>query len=243
MLHSAIGTRAGSRAPGTIGRVAPLVLLDLDGTLTDSAPGILPAVAHAYRSLGLAVPPDDVLRGFIGPPITTSFGAHGVPPGRMDAAVAAYRAAYEAHGMSAAEVYPGIPDALRRLRAAGCRLVVATSKPEVYATRVCAGNGLAGLVDGLHGATLDESRSTKGLVVAAALRSAGPDVDAARTLMVGDREHDVRGAAEHGLRCLGVTWGYGGADELCRAGAVALVDAVAALPDAVLALLDPVAAG
>jgi phosphoglycolate phosphatase len=142
-------------------------------------------------------------------------------------------------------VFDGVPGALRALRDAGCTLAVATSKPEVYAQPICDRFGLAPLVDGVFGAPIDEATSTKADVIAKALASLGrvSPVDAAdgellgRTIMVGDREHDVHGAAEHGIDCLGVTWGYAAPGELDEAGAVGLVDDVANLADAVLARL------
>ncbi len=221
---------------------APLVLLDLDGTLMDSAPGIVASAAHAYRALGLSVPDAATLRSFVGPPITDSFPRHGVPPELLSETVRQYRAAFTAGGMYDNAVFDGIPAALRTLRDAGCTLAVATSKPEVYAVPICERFGLAPLVDAVFGAPLDEATSTKADVIAKALATLGrvSPVDAATdgpVLMVGDREHDVHGAAAHGIACLGVTWGYAGPGELEAAGAVALVDDVAAMADAVLARL------
>jgi phosphoglycolate phosphatase len=221
---------------------APLVLLDLDGTLMDSAPGIVASAAHAYRALGLPVPDAATLRSFVGPPITDSFPRHGVPPELLSETVRQYRAAFTAGGMYDNAVFDGIPAALRTLRDAGCTLAVATSKPEVYAVPICERFGLTPLVDAVFGAPLDEATSTKADVIAKALATLGrvSPVDAATdgpVLMVGDREHDVHGAAAHGIDCLGVTWGYAAPGELEGAGAVALVDDVAELADAVLARL------
>lgn len=213
----------------------PLVLLDLDGTLLDSGPGITSSAAHAYRTLDLPVPSAAELRTFVGPPIWDSFGRHGVPAARTSEAVAAYRAAFADGGMYDTTVYPGIPEALGRLRGAGVRLLVATSKPEVFAVPVCDRTGLTPLLDGVFGAPLDES-ATKADVVGRALASVGPGA-AGRALMVGDREHDVLGARVHGLSCLGVAWGYAPEGELEEAGAVAVVRAVDGLAPAVLGLL------
>lgn len=212
---------------------APLVLLDLDGTLLDSAPGITASVAAAYRDVGLPVPPEPVLRSFVGPPIWDSLRAHGVPAGRVDTVVEAYRTHFGATGMHDATVFEGITDVLHDLRAAGLRLLVATAKPEVFAVPICADLGLAPLVDGVFGAPLDESAS-KADVIARALASLPDAPDPAATLMVGDREHDVHGAAEHGVRCVGVTWGYAAPGELEAAGAVAVVATPGALRDEVL---------
>ena len=218
----------------------PLVLLDLDGTLIDSAPGIVASVAHAYGVLGLPVPAADVLRSFIGPPIATSFPAHGVPPERVAEAIAAYRAEYTRAGMRNQAVFDGIPGQLRRLREAGCVLAIATSKPEVFAHPIAEQFGFPDLVDGVFGASLDE-RGTKAGVIANALvalgRSVADAATAAPALMVGDREYDVAGAREHGIDCLGVTWGYALPGELEAAGCAAIIDDVGALAQTVLTLL------
>jgi phosphoglycolate phosphatase len=200
------------------------------------------SAAHAYRALGLPVPDAATLRSFVGPPITDSFPRHGVPPELLSETVRQYRAAFTAGGMYDNAVFDGVPAALRTLRDAGCTLAVATSKPEVYAVPICERFGLTSLVDAVFGAPLDEATSTKADVIAKALATLGrvSPVDAATdgpVLMVGDREHDVHGATAHGIDCLGVTWGYAAPGELEAAGAVALVDDVAALADAVLARL------
>ncbi len=220
------------------GPVTPLVLLDLDGTLVDSAPGIVASVAHAYRTLGLEVPDARTLRSFVGPPITDSFAAHGVPADRTDEAVAAHRAAYTTGGMDDVTVFAGVLDALAALRSAGCRLVVATSKPTVFARPICEHLGLSRYLDAVVGAPLDEHTSTKALVIADALAwAARADAPTAGVVMVGDREHDVHGAAAHGIECLGVAWGYAAPGELAAAGALDVVADAADLAPRVLEAL------
>jgi len=220
-----------------MGRVtSPLVLLDLDGTLTDSAPGITASIADTYRALGLPVPSAAALRSFVGPPITASFPAHGVPQDRVAEAVRQYRRVFVHRMISGNSVYVGIPEVLGELRAAGLRLVVATSKPELYARPICDAFGLTALVDGVFGAPLDEATSTKAQVIAAALAVHG---DAGPALMVGDREHDVLGARVHGIDTVGVTWGYAAPGELVSAGAAELVDSPAGLAAAVRRRLVP----
>ncbi|MFC8190430.1 HAD hydrolase-like protein [Cellulomonas sp. NPDC057328] len=208
----------------------PVVLLDLDGTLTDSYPGIAASVRAAYGALGLPTPDEPTLRRFVGPPLGDSFAAHGVPADRVPDAVAAYRTAYRGGLMWENHVYDGVPAQLAALTAAGVRLAVATSKPEVFAVPICAHLALDTHLELVAGAPLDVP-STKADVVAhalAALAATAP-VDPARTLMVGDREHDVAGAAAHGVACVGVAWGYGGEDELRRAGAAEVLHDVADL--------------
>ncbi len=212
-----------------------LVLLDLDGTLMDSAPGIVASAAHAFTALGLPVPDAATLRSFVGPPITESFPAHGVPPTRVAEAMAAYREEFTATGMWDNSVFDGIPAQLDLLRAHGCTLAVATSKPEVFAAPLVERFGLAPLVDSVFGAPLDE-QGTKADVIARALAvhgwAGGP------ALMVGDRRYDVVGAREHGIDTLGVTWGYPSDGELEEAGAVRVIHEVSDLATTALALLD-----
>ncbi|WP_251152200.1 HAD hydrolase-like protein [Cellulosimicrobium sp. Marseille-Q4280] len=222
-----------------------VVLLDLDGTLADSAPGIVASVRHAYAALGLAVPPDDVLRGFIGPPLDDTFPRHGVPVDQVGAAVAAYREVYAAGKLFDNALFPGIPASLTTLRDAGVRLALATSKPEPLARRIATHLGIDAFLDrgldDVFGATLDGTRRSKGDVIAHALAGlradAGlVDLTADAVVMVGDREHDVHGAAEHGIACVGVAWGYADPGELEAAGARAVVGSPAELVTTVLGL-------
>ena len=200
-------------------------LLDLDGCLTDSAPGILGSVSHALTVLGLPVPDD--LRSFLGPPLHASFARLGVPD--VEAAVAAYRERFTAVGITELSLYDGVPTALAALRADGWGLCLATSKPEVFARRVVASTEL--VLDELVGSELDGTRSAKAEVIAEALRRTGAAPD--RAVMVGDRAEDCRGAAACGIRFVGAGWGYGRPGELEEAGA----RAVAASPSELPALL------
>ncbi len=215
---------------------SPLVLLDLDGTLTDSGPGITSSVASAYAALGLPVPDAATLRSFVGPTINESFALHGIPEDRIDDAIAAYRDVYKVTGMWDNKVYDGIPEQLRALREAGCLLAVATKKPEHFAVPICERFGLTDLVDGVFGTPLDE-QTTKAEVIAKAIATLGWIPGTAPALMVGDRLHDVEGARVHGIDCLGVSWGYAAEGELERAGAVEVLDDVDSLAGRVLALL------
>lgn len=214
---------------------APLVLLDLDGTLTDSYPGIAASARVAFAALGLPVPDDVALRRFVGPPLAESFALFDVPAARVPDAIAAYRGYFRTTGMWENSVYDGVPAQLLALRDAGVRLAVATSKPEVFAGPICERFGLAPLLEGVFGAPLDHVPSSKATVVAAALAALRP---AGAVLMVGDREHDVHGARAHGVGCLGVAWGYAQAGELAAAGVLDVVDAPAGLAAAVLRHLD-----
>lgn len=189
---------------------APVALLDLDGTLADSAPGITRCVAHAFTALGLPVPPPDVLRGFVGPPLHASFARLGVP---ADAAVEAYRSRYRTLGITEQTRYDGVLGMLETLRSEGWVLALATSKPEVFARRIVVDLELAHLLEGVTGSELDGRRSRKGEVVAEALarlgRAPGGDV-----VLVGDRVEDAVGAGEQGIGFVGAGWGYAVPGEL-----------------------------
>ncbi|MGV0791110.1 HAD-IA family hydrolase [Mycolicibacterium sp. XJ1819] len=186
-----------------------LVLFDLDGTLTDSAQGIVASFRHALGSVGATVPDGDLAAMIVGPPMHHTLRGLGLGE-RADAAIAAYRADYRARGWAINRVFDGIGELLVDLRAAGVRLAVATSKAEPTAQRILAHFGLDQHFEVIAGASVDGSRATKADVVAHALAQLEPLPD--RVLMVGDRSHDVEGAAEHGIDTVVVGWGYGRAD-------------------------------
>jgi phosphoglycolate phosphatase len=216
-----------------------LVLFDLDGTLVDSAPGIWASVRVATAALGLPPPTPEQLRAMVGPPLQDGFAqVVGVRPDDVPRAVAAYRSHYAAGALLDVTVHDGVADLLDALRAAGAVLAVATSKPEPFAVRVLEHTGLLGYFATVHGATLDGAVRHKHEVVAAALAAHPSGRD---PVLVGDRAHDVLGAAAHGLPCIGAGWGPAPAGELFAAGATVVVDAPAAVPAALDAIVrgDP----
>ena len=203
-----------------------IILFDLDGTLTDSAPGILNSVRYACRKLGLEVPGEATLRKFLGPPLIESFRTLlGLNDADAERALAAFREYFPETGIFENEVYPGIPVLLADLKAAGKTVIIATSKPEAFAKRIMEHFHLAQYCDFICGATLDETRTDKAEVIAYALETAGI-TDKSDVVMVGDREHDVLGAKRNGLPCIGAVYGYGTAEELTAAGAAALAQTV-----------------
>lgn len=212
------------------------VLLDLDGTLTDSAPGIVASLRTGFTDAGFAVPSDEILRSFVGPPLGASMARVGLTGDDAAAAIAAYRRDFELHGMFDNSVIPGIPEALAELRAAGVTLLVATAKPENYARQIVAHFGLDEYLDGglddVHGADPEAFGEVQGkeVVVERALAHAvALGADAGHVVMVGDREHDVHAAAHHGVATIGVTWGYAEPGELEAAGAAAVATTPAEL--------------
>jgi phosphoglycolate phosphatase len=210
-------------------------LFDLDGTLTDPEIGITRCVDHALDALGLPVPDPATIRTFIGPPIRDAFIMMGVPPSQVEEAVERYRDRYSPIGMYENEVIPGVVGCLDRLEDAGVVLGVATSKVEVYAFEILEHFGLASRFAAISGCDFDGTNADKADIVARCL--AGLGTDGRSAVMVGDRRHDVVGAATCGLPTVGVTWGFGTEGELRDAGATAIVTDVNELADAVLGLL------
>lgn len=208
------------------------VLVDLDGTISNSLPGIARSLQHAFGTCGYEVPTDERVRTMIGPPFELTFPQLGVPPDDIERVVVAYRERYDDIGLFENDVYDGIPTMLAELARAGCTLAIATAKPEVTAVRIIDHFGLADHFAVQAGATSEvgSNRRTKADVITYALGELGIDAGD-HVVMLGDRDHDVEGAIANGIDCIGVTWGFGSRDELTSAGAHAVVDT----PDDVVA--------
>jgi len=199
------------------------VLFDLDGTLTDSGLGITSAAMYGLEKMGWDVPDRKEMYKFIGPPLFDTYQEnYGMTPEQADEAVRYFREYYAVKGMLENEVYAGIREALSALKKAGKRLVLATSKPEQFAKQIMAHFKLDELIPEIAGATMDPSRSQKWQVIEYCLKEFS--IDSSTAIMVGDRKHDVEGAARNGLPCLGVTYGFGSRDELETAEAIEVVD-------------------
>jgi phosphoglycolate phosphatase len=215
---------------------AATLLFDLDGTLTDNFSGIARSIRHALVAMGAVPPPESALRSCVGPPLRQSFArllATG-DSSAIERALAHYRSRYAETGWHENVVYAEIATLLAQLNEAGTTLILCTSKPQPYAERIVAHFGLAPHFRAVYGADLAGERDDKAKLVAHLLRCEG--LDAAACAMIGDREHDVRGAHANGVRAVGVLWGYGSRDELARAGAEAIVAAPHELPQAVAGL-------
>jgi phosphoglycolate phosphatase len=198
-----------------------VVLLDLDGTLSESAPGILGSLSTALQTLGLTVPPYDEMLHAVGPPFEVGLPEIGVPVDRVVEVIAEYRKVYEVTGLFETLLYDGVVDMIDALTDAGCTLAIATSKPEVSALRVIEHLGLTGRFKFVGGATHDAGRRTKAEVVGYVLDRLGL-VGGPEIVMVGDRNHDIEGAGEHGIDTIAVAWGYGSREEHETAGAWAI---------------------
>ncbi|MCU1552186.1 MAG: haloacid dehalogenase [Glaciihabitans sp.] len=205
------------------------ILFDLDGTIADSAPGITATLAYTFAEMGLPIPSPAELLAYVGPPIMDSFRDRaGMTEGQAAEALAIYRPHYLETGAFDSSIFPGIGDVIRAVHAAGIPISLATSKPEAPATVMLQHFGLLDEFDVVTGASADEVRSAKVDVVAEALMrldSIGADVS--RPVLVGDRVHDVVGAALNDVPTIFAAWGYGAPDE--GEGSVAVAATPAAL--------------
>lgn len=195
------------------------ILFDLDGTLTESAPGIINSLKYALERLGVQDYDRAILDKFIGPPLAVSFEKFfGFKGEKCNNVVKIYREYFSEKGLFENAVYSGVEDMLDTLKSAGLKLAVATSKPEVYARRILDKFGLSKYFEVICGIPLNNEHMTKAQVIARAINELGA-ANKQAALMVGDRDYDVAGAHQNGIECLGVTYGYGSREELEGAGA------------------------
>lgn len=200
------------------------ILFDLDGTLTDSGPGILNSFDYALNKMNLKLPADFNRREFIGPPLSESFGKFcGFQGEELQDAIRYYREYFSENGIFENVVYPGIEELLCKLKENGYRLYIATSKPEVFAKRIAEHFKLSKYFDFIAGSLLEGGRGKKQEVIQYVLDE-NHITDRNRILMIGDRKYDVTGAAEFGIKTIGVSFGYGGREELEYAGAYRVAD-------------------
>ena len=188
------------------------ILFDLDGTLTDPQEGITKSVQYALRKMGIEVEDRTKLLPFIGPPLMYSFQHfYGLTKEEAREAIGYYREYFERDGMYDNRAFDGMADILAMLKAKGKTLLVATSKPTIFADPIVRHYGMGEYFKEIIGASTDGTRTEKGQVIAEALRYTDSPREA--VLMIGDREHDVIGAREHGIDVLNVGFGYGTAEE------------------------------
>lgn len=194
------------------------VLFDLDGTLTDPAIGITNSVIYALEKSGATPPLREALYKFIGPPLVYSFKEYcGFTEEEAVRAVGYYRERFSETGLFENEIYPGIRELLSRLCDSGTKIVLATSKPDVYSERILLHFDIRKYFFFVAGNTLSEIRPEKEDVISYAIESCG--IDPSHAVMVGDRKYDILGGKKFGMRTIGVTYGYGGEKELSEAGA------------------------
>ncbi len=207
--------------------MSKIILFDLDGTLTDSADGIIKSVQYALGHFGLEEPDENKLKCFVGPPLLEQFMEYcHMSRKQAEVAVSVYRERYRKLGMFENAVYPGIPELLTRLKEEKKILAVASSKPELYVRQILEHFQLDSYFDAIVGANMDGTRTDKAEVIEETLLRLGACDMREEVLMVGDRSHDVEGALKCGIQCIGAGYGYGGYEELEKAGAVYIAETV-----------------
>jgi phosphoglycolate phosphatase len=206
------------------------VLLDLDGTISDSFQGIGRSLTHAFTECGYLAPDETTIRDMIGPPFELSFPKHGIHVDDIEQVISVYRDRYEDVGLFENEVYDGVHEMLDALTSAGHLISLATAKPQDTAVRIIEHFGFTDYFTRQVGATheIGVGRRTKGEVIthALGLLGVGPHDRIAldHVIMIGDRDHDVEGAHLNAIDCIGVAWGFGSHDELHDAGALKIVE-------------------
>lgn len=193
------------------------ILFDLDGTLCNSAEGIIKSSVYALQKFNITVSTER-LKTFIGPPLRDSFMSVGLSENEAEQALGFYRERYNSVGLFENEVYDGIPELLNKLKSNGHRLFVATSKPENMTMRILEHFDLLKYFEGVVGASLDKSRDSKEAVIEHLLKTHKIN----NAIMVGDTVFDVRGAKHHQIDTVGVLWGFGEKADLINSGAIKL---------------------
>lgn len=211
-----------------------VILFDLDGTLTDSSPGIINSIIYALNKYGITVEDTAELRKFLGPPLHESFKEYyGFDDKKAMQATEFYREYFSEKGLLENQVYDGIPEFLKNLYNNGKRLIVATSKPQEFTDRIMEYFDLTKYFKFVAGSNMDGTRSKKADVIEYALNKC-QITDKSKVVMVGDRKHDIIGAKAVGIDSIGVEYGYGDYDELDTAGATFIVKSVDELGNIIL---------
>jgi len=210
------------------------IFWDLDGTISDSAFGIVNATSYALEQMGTEIADREQLKKFVGPPLLESFSKYfGYTPEQGERAVNLFRDYYQRQGIDENWIYPDIADLLEKLQADGRINVIATSKPEVHARTILERYGIDRFFYYIAGSTFEETRTRKDEVIAYALETCGI-TDTAQVIMIGDRAHDCIGARLNGIDCIGVLYGYGDREELEEAGAIAIAKDIHELTELLL---------
>ena len=208
------------------------ILFDLDGTLTDSGPGIMNGFEYALGKMGIDIPDRSSLRKFVGPPLGDSFEKTlGFSPEDAAKGIAFYREYYADKGVYENDVYPGVFELLDKLKASGKKMIVATTKAEFMANVVMDHFGLRKYFD-LMVASNNTDRKNKIDVLKYAIENGGVDIE--KAVMIGDRFYDVTGASHFGIDSVGVLYGYGSRQELEDAGATYIAESVENLSEILL---------
>ena len=213
-----------------------LFIFDFDGTIAESAPGVLRSCQYAMVKMGYPEPRYEDLGPFMGPPLNYSFHTmFGLSWEDAAKAVSFFRERYVAKGMRECCAYPGIPELLERVQKAGHTSAIASAKPEVFVREILADFGILEHFDVVIGASMDETETDKAANIRRVIRLAGFEDRMDEVVMIGDRLYDIEGAKEVGAASVGVLYGYGSREELEGAGSDRIAATVEELGEILLA--------
>ncbi len=209
------------------------ILFDLDGTLTDPSEGIVNCIIHALKKLNQPIPSREKLATWIGPPLRENFANFlgTEDPEVIENAVTIFRDRFSGVGLFENRVYDGIPGLLQTLFSSGKTLFIVTGKPEPYAKRILAHFQMAACFQSIYGAHLDGTFDDKSDLMGHVLKNEG--IEHEKSIMIGDRKHDIMAASKHNISTIGVTYGFGTEHELNTAGA----DTIVHTPEQLLSIL------
>lgn len=189
------------------------ILFDLDGTLTDPKMGITKSVQYALRKFNIIEEDLDKLEPFIGPPLANSFmELYSFSELESKKAVEFYREYFKDTGLYENELYAGMNKLLEMLINQKRVLMVATSKPTIFAEKILKYFNIDKYFDFICGSNLDGTMSDKTEIIRYIVKE--KNINKQRTVMVGDRKHDIIGAHNNGIDSIGVSYGYGSEEEL-----------------------------
>ena len=195
------------------------IFFDLDGVLTDSGEGIVNSALYALEKYNIDVNEKSELKKFIGPPLQDSFSTdYGFNEEELEGVIATFREYYSEKGIFENALFPNVEEVLKELKKKKKKLVVATSKPEVFTMKILMHFNILKYFEYVSAATLDSSKVKKDLIIKEAINALGIK-DLSKVVMIGDRKQDVLGASKNGIECVGALWGYGSKEELTKAGA------------------------
>ena len=204
------------------------ILFDLDGTITDSGEGIINSTRYALNELGVDISEGENLQKFIGPPLKDSFKKfYHFDEKKAKEGLIKFREYFEKYGMFENNLYYGIEEVLKKIKEEGKNIILATSKPEVYARKILKHFKLDRYFDIIAGSDFEETRVKKEDVIKYALNElqeiVNESIDLKDCIMIGDREYDIIGAKKNGIKCIGVLYGYGNIAELTKVNADFLI--------------------
>ena len=199
------------------------ILFDLDGTVTNPQEGIKNSVKYALEYFGIHTEDNSTLNKYIGPPLRQSFMEYaGLSEEQSHIGMIKYREYFGPKGIYENEVYKGIPELFEILKGDGKKIILATSKPWIYAEMILEKFDLKKYFDFVAGSEMNGVRTNKADVIKYAIEKYNIPVEDA--IMIGDRKHDIIGAKKNGLKTIGVLYGFGNECELKKAGADYIVE-------------------